>query len=95
MRLVISQLIPADWRDRERSHNGGRSERMLLSAIPIPLLLILSGLLLSVLLSIIIWGYLAPWNDTLSLQRFDTLLLSLLVVAGFAFALFLTVMFAL
>lgn len=61
---------------------------MLLLTIPIQLLLILGGLLLSVMT----WGYLAPSNDTLLLERFDRLLLGLLLVAAFAMGIFLTIM---
>ena len=63
---------------------------MLSLAIPIQLLLILSGLLFSVVVA----GYLAPSNenDTLLLERFDRLLLGLLLVAAFAMGIFLTVM---
>ena len=63
---------------------------MLSLAIPIQLLLILSGLLFSVVIA----GYLAPSNDNdiLLLERFDRLLLGLLLVAAFAMGIFLTVM---
>ena len=64
---------------------------MLSLTIPIQLLLIVSGLLLIVMT----WGYLAPSNDRLSLERFDTLLLALLVVAAFAMGVFLTIVLVL
>lgn len=67
---------------------------MLSLAIPIQLLLILSGLLLSVIVSVMTWSVLVPSKDTLSLERFDTLLLGLLLVAAFAMGVFLTVVFA-
>ena len=63
---------------------------MLSLAIPVQLLLILGGLLFSV----VVVGYLARSNenDTLLLERFDRLLLGLLLVAAFAMVIFLTVM---